>query len=176
VLYDGVPDQRDIARIVRNAPLQEAGRFTRRDLALSRMDKSLRLFQQAVEALRTEGQPELTKIQETGYLMRTTAVYGNGNFGIDDWDHIASRPGLSGPFMAEMLTVWMIRGFTHDLTEHIGGAPLDRRVKRQLGIKNATGLGTASFLVRRVTAHLVEWSVPDPEAMARIEGAQARLA
>jgi len=62
--------------------------------------------------------------------MRTRAVYVNGKFGIADRDQIASQPGLSGPFMAEMLTVWMICGFTHDRAEHIGGAPLDRWVKR----------------------------------------------
>lgn len=66
VLYDGVPDQHYIARIVRNAPLQEVGRFTRRDLVLSWANKSMRLFQHVVEGLRAEGQPELTKSKKPG--------------------------------------------------------------------------------------------------------------
>ena len=44
VLYDGIPDQTEIDRIVASAPLQEAARFTARDLVLSRANKSVRLF------------------------------------------------------------------------------------------------------------------------------------
>lgn len=147
VLFDGVPDEAEIARICADAPKQEAARFTDRDLVLSRANKSVRLFAHVVDALRAGGQPDAARIRDTGYLMRTTAVYGNGKFGIADRTRIADRPGLGGPFMAEMLTVWMIRGFTHDLAEHLGGAKLDRRLKRHLGIGNATGLGMAPFLV-----------------------------
>ena len=147
VLYDGVPDADEIARICAAAPKQEAARFSERDLVLSRANKSVRLFAHVVEALRDGKQPDPTRIRDTGYLMRTTAVYGNGKFGIADRSRIADRPGLGGPFMAEMLTVWLIRGFTHDLVEHLGGRPLERHLKRHLGIGNATGLGMAPFLV-----------------------------
>src|SRR5215813_13540264 len=44
VLYDGVPGASDIARLEANVPLQEAGRFTARDLVLARANKSVRLF------------------------------------------------------------------------------------------------------------------------------------
>ena len=206
VLYDGVPDAAEIARICEAAPRQEAARYTDRDLVLSRANKSVRLFGHVVDALRAGRQPDPTRIRDTGYLMRTTAVYGNGKFGIADRARIADRPGLGGPFMAEMLTVWLIRGFTHDLVEHLGGAKLDRHLKRHLGIGNATGLGMAPFLVshpllldawmqvretalsrvralpditqaeadrlqalsQRVTRHLAEWQVPDPEAQGDI--------
>jgi len=117
VLFDGVPDARDIARIVASAPHQEASRYCERDLILSRANKSVRLFAHTVEALRAGKQPDAELVQQTGYLMRTTAVYGNGKFGIADRSVIADRPGLGGSFMAEMLTVWLIRGFTHDLVE-----------------------------------------------------------
>lgn len=147
VLYDGVPDASEIARLAREAPKQEAGRFTKRDLVLSRANKSVRLFADVVAALRAGGQPDAARIRDTGYLMRTTAVYGNGKFGMADRARIEDRPGLGGPFMAEMLTVWLIRGFTHDLVEHVGGQSLDRRMKRYLGVGNATGLGMAPFLV-----------------------------
>ncbi|MEL6685320.1 MAG: hypothetical protein AAFQ00_08515, partial [Pseudomonadota bacterium] len=147
VLYDGIPDQSEIDRIVANAPKQEAARYTARDLVLSRANKSVRLFDHVIDALKAGGQPDPQKIRDTGYLMRTTAVYGNGKFGIADRGHIADRPGMGGPFMAEMLTVWMIRGFTHDLAEHVGGNTLSRAAKRHLGIGNSTGLGMAPFLV-----------------------------
>lgn len=169
VLYDGVPDAREIARIVRDAPRQEAARYTARDLVLSRANKSVRLFAHAVERLRAGGQPDATLVRDTGYLMRTTAVYGNGKFGIADRAVIAQRPGLEGPFMAEMLTVWLIRGFTHDLVEHVAGAPLDPALKRHLGIGNSTGLGMAPFLVSHPML-LNAWITARETALARVRG------
>ena len=167
VLYDGVPDEAEIARIVKAAPKQEAARFTPRDLVLSRANKSVRLFARVVEALKSGQQPDDEMVQQTGYLMRTTAVYGNGKFGIADRAVIADRPGLSGPFMAEMLTVWLIRGFTHDLVEHLGGMPLAHHLKRHLGIGNATGLGMAPFLVSHPLL-LDAWMQVRETALARL--------
>ena len=167
VLYDGVPDADEIARIVTNAPLQEAARFTHRDLVLSRANRSVRLFDHVVQALREGRQPDAALVHQTGYLMRTTAVYGNGKFGIADRAHIANRPGLDGPFAAEMLTVWLIRGFTHDLVEHIGGTSLDRATKRHLGIGNSTGLGMAPFLVNHPLL-LDAWIQVREIALARV--------
>lgn len=172
VLYDGIPDASEIKRIIANAPLQEAGRFTERDLVLSRANKSVRLFTHCVERLRGGRQPDPDMIRKIGYLMRTTAVYGNGKFGIADRALIEARPGLSGPFMAEMLTVWLIRGFTHDLVEHVGGAPMDRGLKRHLGIGNSTGLGMAPFLVSHPVL-LNNWMVVRETALARVRAVEA---
>ncbi len=167
VLYDGIPEQSEIDRIVASAPLQEAARFTARDLVLSRANKSVRLFDHVTDALKAGQQPDPQKIRDTGYLMRTTAVYGNGKFGIADRGHIAGRPGMGGPFMAEMLTVWLIRGFTHDLAEHVGGGTLARDAKRHLGIGNSTGLGMAPFLVNHPLL-LDAWMQVRETAIARV--------
>ena len=167
VLYDGVPDDDEIARIKANAPLQEAGRFSERDLVLSRANKSVRLFEHVTTALRDGSALDVEMIRDIGYLMRTTAVYGNGKFGIADRGRIADRPGLDGPFMAEMLTVWLIRGFTHDLAEHVGGAPLPRGLKQHLGIGNSTGLGMAPFLVSHPEL-LNNWMMVRETALARV--------
>ncbi len=167
VLYDGVPDQGEIARICASAPLQEAGRFTPRDLVLSRANKSVRLFAHVTSALRDGTPVDAEMVAQIGYLMRTTAVYGNGKFGIADRSVIAERPGLDGPFMAEMLTVWLIRGFTHDLAEHVGGAALDRNLKRHIGVGNSTGLGMAPFLVSHPEL-LNNWMMVRETALARV--------
>ena len=167
VLYDGVPDAEEIARICAAAPRQEAARFTERDLVLSRANKSVRLFAHVVERLRAGEQPDRQMVQDIGYLMRTTAVYGNGKFGIADRACIDTRPGLSGPFMAEMLTVWLIRHFTHDLVEHVGQGRLDRDLKRHLGIGNSTGLGMAPFLVTHPVL-LNNWMLARETALARV--------
>lgn len=172
VLFDGVPDAADIARIVAAAPKQEAARFEARDLVLSRANKSVRLFNHAVDALKAGRQPDRDLVAQTGYLMRTTAVYGNGKFGIADRARIADRPYMSGPFAAEMLTVWLIRGFTHDLVEHMGGQPLDSDLKRHLGIGNSTGLGMAPFLVNHPLL-LDAWMQVREAAIARVRAVPA---
>ncbi|MGC1503966.1 MAG: hypothetical protein WA782_07460 [Sulfitobacter sp.] len=167
VLYDGVPDADEIARITAAAPQQEAARFTERDLILSRANKSVRLFAHVVEALRSSHQPDADMVRDVGYLMRTTAVYGNGKFGIADRNLIHTRPGLEGPFAAEMLTVWLIRHFTHDLVEHVGQGVLDVGLKRHLGIGNSTGLGMAPFLVNHPVL-LNNWMIARETALARV--------
>jgi hypothetical protein len=184
VLFDGVPSRQDIDRLRGNAPVQEAGRFHPSDLVLSRANKSVRLFEHVVERLARGLQPDRDLVASTGYLMRTTAVYGNGKFGIADRGRIADRPGLGGPFQAEMLTVWLIRGFTLDLVEHVaheralalggtvtlggtGAARLDPALRRYFGIGNSTGLGMAPFLVNHPVL-LNNWMTARETALARV--------
>ncbi|MEH6519715.1 hypothetical protein [Sulfitobacter sp.] len=171
VLFDGVPDAEDIARITINAPLQEAGRFGPRDLILSRANKSVRLFSHVTQALRAGQQPDKQMIRDVGYLMRTTAVYGNGKFGISDRAAYDTRAGLEGPFAAEMLTVWLIRHFTHALAEHVGQGTLDPAIKRHLGIGNSTGLGMAPFLVTHPVL-LNNWMLARETALARVRAVE----
>ncbi|MFM9745459.1 hypothetical protein ACKI2C_48740, partial [Streptomyces brasiliscabiei] len=89
------------------------------ELVLARANRSVRLFDHVVESLAAGRQPDAAALEATGYLMRTTAVYGNGKFGIADRARIADRPELEGPFRAEMLSVWLIRAFTVDLADHL---------------------------------------------------------
>jgi hypothetical protein len=174
VLFDGVPSGDDIARLADSAPRQEAARYRPTELVLSRANKSVRFFEHVVERLAAGQQPDLELLRSVGYLMRTTAVYGNGKFGIADRGRIADRPELSGPFRAEMLTIYLIRCFTQDLVEHVarhrGGArfvPLERRFKRYLGIGNATGLGMAPFLASHpILIH--NWIFARETALARV--------
>jgi hypothetical protein len=182
VLFDGIPEAQDLERLAQNAPRQEAGRFDERDLVLSRANKSVRLFEHVADSLANGRQPDVGLIRSIGYLMRTTAVYGNGKFGIADRDVIAGRPGLGGPFRAEMLQVWLIRGFTHDLVEHIARSrdpekfvPLARPLKRYLGIGNATGLGMAPFLVNHPLL-LNNWVIAKETALARVRAQPAATA
>ena len=174
VLYDGLPGDADIARLEANAPLQEAGRYTRSELVLARANKSVRLFEEVAAALAQGRQPDEEQLLGVGYLLRTTAVYGNGKFGIADRDEIAARPELAGSFQAEMLTVWLIRSFTLDLVDHIahrrnpaGAARLAPDLRRALGVGNATGLGMAPFLVRHpLLTH--SWFLARETALARV--------
>ena len=117
-LFDGVPTEDDLQRLEANVPKQEAGRVSGKELTLSRANRSVRLFNSVADTLAKGEQPDKAEIAKVGYLMRTTAVYGSGKFGAADREFIQHREELSGPFQAEMLTVWLIRTFTLDLVEH----------------------------------------------------------
>ena len=175
-LYDGFPAESDLERIKQNVSRQEQGRYNQTELVISRANKSVRLFEHVVDRLARGLQPETDLVKRTGYLMRTTAVYGNGKFGIADRHVIADRAGLNEPFQAELLTVWLIRGFTIDLVEHIAksrspdtSARLKPEFKRYLGIGNATGLGMAPFLVSHPIL-LNNWMSARETALARVRG------
>jgi hypothetical protein len=185
-LVDGVADRALIERLREQAPRQEAGRFTARELVLSRANKSVRLFDRVVAGLAEGRQPAMADVLKVGYLMRTTAVYGNGKFGIADLEQVWRRGLFALPYQAEMLTVYLIRQFSFDLVEHIArrrapgrAVPLAAEAKRALGIGNATGLGMAPFLVfhpRLIDA----WIGARETALARVRavefGDPARLA
>ncbi|KQY33810.1 hypothetical protein [Rhizobium sp. Root483D2] len=179
VLYDGTPDAPELDRLSRNAPLQEAGRFRESDLVLSRANKSVRFFEHVVARLASGRQPDRDLVLDVGYLMRTTAVYGNGKFGIADRFVISHRPEMAGPFQAEMLAVWLIRGFSHDLVEHMARCrspetfvSLQRSLKQHLGMGNSTGLGMAPFLVHH-PALLNAWITAREKALAMVLGGEA---
>ena len=174
VLFDGKPSKADIEHLRDNATRQEAGRYNPVVLVLSRANKSVRLFEHVVDALAKGQQPDDKMVAATGYLMRTTAVYGNGKFGMADRADFADRPSLSQPFRLEMLTVFLIREFTIDLVNHVacsrGGkdaVTLNAATCRQLGIGNSTGLGMAPFLVSHPIL-INNWMLVRETALARV--------
>jgi len=173
-LFDGIPDAGDIERLSRNVPRQEAGRVTGREISLSRANRSVRLFDHVVESLAAGRQPDRARAEETGYLMRTTAVYGSGKFGAADRETIAGRPEFTGPFQAEMLSVFLTRAFAVDLVEHLAHlrAPdravrLDPDLRHRFGVGNSTGLGLAPFIVNHPVL-LNNWIAARETALARV--------
>ena len=153
-LYVGIPSEKQIEKLESQVKIQEKGRFDKNVLVLSRANKSVTLFENVVNSLSKGEQPSKNKIKKTSYLMRTTAVYGNGKFGIADRDLISNIKELIPPFQVEMLTVFLIREFSFLYVEHCaklkGGknaVALEYNLKKYFGIGNSTGLGMAPFLV-----------------------------
>ena len=170
----GEPNGEDIERLRANVPRQEAGRCGPTECVLSRANKSMRIFEYVVECLASGEQPLLENIVQVGYLMRTTAVYGNGKFGLSDLSNTFASGLFQRPFEAEMLTVYLIREFTIDLAEHIAlqrapqrAVKLDTEHRRAFGIGNATGLGMAPFLVSHpILIH--RWMLARETAIVRV--------
>ena len=174
-LFDGEPSLQQIKQMEQTVPVQEAGRQMPEQLSLSRANKSLRLFNHVVDALADGRQPNADMINQVGYVMRTTAVYGNGKFGIADRRRIADRDGMMEPFQAEMLSVYLIRTFSLKWIEHMakvkGGdkaIALDRTLARHMGVGNSTGLGMAPFLVNHPNL-LNNWMQTREQAIAIIK-------
>jgi hypothetical protein len=174
VLHDGIPTNKDIERLKNNVPKQEMGRLTYKELALSRANKSVRIFDHVVESLSKGKQPDMDIVNEVGYLYRTTAVYGSGKFGLADRYRIKDRPEVNGPFRLEMMLVYLVRQFTFDQVNHIAqlknpknSVHLDNTIARRLGIGNSTGLGMAPFIVNHPTL-LHKWVFAREEALRQI--------
>lgn len=153
-LFDGIPTQSDLDRLSENVPFQEAGRLRETELSLSRANRSVRLWDHVVEALSKGHQPDIDRIEDIGYLMRTTAVYGSGKFGAADRETICDRAEMKAPFQAEMLSVYLTRWFVRDLVQHMAWAKggddavhLHPDIASRLGIGNSTGLGMAPFII-----------------------------
>ena len=154
-LHVGKLSTEDLKRLKETIPLQESGRNSPNELILSRANKSVRLFQYVVDCLSFGKQPDINKINKVGYLLRTTAVYGSGKFGLSDFSNTKSTTVFNQPFRAEMLSVYLIREFSVELVEHVAkqcnpkkAVKLDRKIKQHLGIGNSTGLGMAPFIIK----------------------------
>ncbi len=173
-LTTAAADAATIERLRAAVPLQEAGRCSPAELVLSRANKSVRLFETVVAELAAGRQPTPEAVAGIGYLMRTTAVYGNGKYGLSDLAHTFGGGIFSRPFEAELFTVYLIREFSFDLVAHLArvrapatAVALAPESKRMLGIGNATGLGLAPFLI----AHPIlidRWMTARETAIARV--------
>jgi hypothetical protein len=154
-LINGKLDDQELDRLKKNVPLQESGRNSSKELILSRANKSVRLFEYVKDCLSKGLQPDINEINKVGYLLRTTAVYGSGKFGLSDFTNTKEVTDFNQPFRAEMLSVYIIREFSVELVEHVAkkqnpnkAVKLEDKIKQHLGIGNSTGLGMAPFIIK----------------------------
>ena len=153
LVYGEIGDEL-LANLKANVPLQEAGRNSNMVMVLARANKSVRVFDHIVSSLAEGQQPDLDVLAQVGYILRTTAVYGNGKFGIYDFKPLDHSEDFNQSFRAQMCAVYLIREFSLDWVDYLaqkkGGAKavsLHPDIKQYLGIGNATGLGMAPYLI-----------------------------
>jgi hypothetical protein len=177
-LCEGSLTEEKKARLRYGLPRQEVGRGDAMDLVWSRANRSTRIFDYIIEKLQAGQQPDPQILAQTGYLLRTTAVYGNGKFGIAPYEKMKENHPFYGAFRAQMFAVWMIREFSFELVEHISKAKnpkavsLHPELKRFLGIGNATGLGMVPFLISHPKL-IHAWINLKETALARVMNVQA---
>lgn len=154
-----------------NVPLQEAGRNSNMVMVLARANKSVRVFDHIVSSLAIGQQPDLDILAQVGYILRTTAVYGNGKFGIYDFKPLDHSEDFNQSFRAQMCAVYLLREFSLDWVDYLakqkGGsnaAVLHPEIKRYLGVGNATGLGMAPYLINHPCV-VDQWLTTREEAL-----------
>ncbi len=185
VLCEGVVNEAQIADLRNNVPKQEVGRYLPYVLVLSRANKSTRNFSHILDCLVRGEQPDVEQLARVGYLYRTTAVYGNGKFGIADHHKLQSTHAFNATFRAQMFAVWMVRHFALEQIHYLAwlrnpeAATLHPDLQRYMGVGNATGLGMAPFLVTHPRL-IGQWILTRERAIARVlqEGvvSEAKLA
>lgn len=153
LVYGEIGDEL-LDKLKANVPLQEAGRNSNMVMVLARANKSVRVFDHIVSSLADGQQPDLDILAQVGYILRTTAVYGNGKFGIYDFEPLNHSEDFNQSFRAQMCAVYLLREFSLDWVDYLakkrGGdkaVTLHPEIKRYLGIGNATGLGMAPYLI-----------------------------
>ena len=173
-LFRGIPNKNELNQLSKNLMIQESGRHNSKQLTLSRANKSQRIFEKVLNDLSVGKQPSKKLINEVGYLIRTTAVYGNGKFGIGDFSNNDGSNFLEKPFQAEMLTVYLVRYFSIKLINFLakkkGGkksVTLSKHLTKHLGVGNATGLGMAPFLVNHQEL-IHQWISNRETALSRV--------
>jgi len=168
-------DQVRLDFLRKNVPLQEMGRVDSGCIVLSRANKSVRNYQYVVDSLARGEQPDLDIMAKVGYLYRTTAVYGSGKFGMADWEKVKVKyPDFASPFAAEMFSCYLIRHFSLAQVDWVARhrspdttVPMADKIKRYVGIGNATGLGMAPYLINHPLL-IANWIEVRETALARI--------
>jgi hypothetical protein len=145
------------AELRRNVPVQERGRVDPDTIILTRANRSARFFDYVSDCLASGSQPDVNVIGPSPYLIRSTAFYGNGKFGLKEFADIPADHPLAVPYRSQMLAAWLLRELSMDMVEHIAAAKaaaagtsavrLDTAWSRYLGLGNATGLGMVPFVI-----------------------------
>ncbi|MBP0460246.1 hypothetical protein JFN87_22530 [Streptomyces bomunensis] len=152
-LVEGVWDEARRSELRAQVPRQESGRADAATLVWTRANRSSRFFDYVVDRLARGMQPDPAALGDAAYLVRSTAFYSNGKFGLADFGRL--RPGhpLRLPYRSQMLTAWLLRELSHDLVEHCAAAKSPHAVALEgdwrcfLGLGNATGLGMVPYVI-----------------------------
>jgi hypothetical protein len=151
-LNEGAATEEDIEAARRELPKLYTGRATPNALIWCRSNRSMRVFDQTLDALADGRQPAIEDLSKVCYLMRNTGLDGNGTFGTRSFPSLGRDHPLGGVLQAQLLTAYMMREYSCDLVEHLArlksdnAVPLDTSIRRYLGVGNGSALGLIFFI------------------------------
>ena len=167
---DWTPEREALLRV--EVPKQRAGYADYDTLVYARGNRSGRLFDHVVDSLAAGRQPDLARIAEVGYILRTTAFIGNGQLGTRSYAGFASDHPLRRPYHAQMCSGFLLREYVFDLVDHMArarnphAARLDPAFRRYLGLGNAAATGLVAFAVNH-PHWLHRWTLANETAIAK---------
>ena len=153
-LSEGRATEADIEQARQELPKLYTGRATPNTLIWCRSNRSMRVFDQTLDALARGSQPALEDLSKVCYLMRNTGLDGNGTFGTRSFPSLGPNHPLGGVLQAQLLTAYMMREYSCDLVEHLArlksdnAVALDPAIRRYLGVGNGSALGLIFFVHR----------------------------
>jgi hypothetical protein len=173
-LFLGIPSEADLEQSRIEIQKVVWGRAAPGTIVWSRANRSVRLFEHVIASLAAGRQPDPARLNQVGYLIRTTGFSGNGRNGMHDYAHLrAIGHPLRAPYHAQMLAAYLWREFGFELAEHMArqrnpdAARLAPEIRRFMGIGNASGLGLVPFVVRH--PRLVQaWIAAREGALAKV--------
>ncbi|NDZ77876.1 hypothetical protein G3I19_04920 [Streptomyces sp. SID10853] len=152
-LVEGPWNETRHAELRAQVPGQEKGRADAATLVWTRANRSRRFFDYVVDRLAEGRQPDPAELGDAAYVLRSTAFYSNGKFGLADYGRLPADHPLRLPYRSQMLTAWLLRELSYDLVEHCAAAKspdavvLDGDWRCFLGLGNATGLGMVPYVI-----------------------------
>jgi hypothetical protein len=153
-LNEGPATEADVESARQELPKLYTGRASPNALIWCRSNRSMRVFDQTLEALAAGRQPSIEDLSKVCYLMRNTGLDGNGTFGTRSFPSLGRDHPLGGVLQAQLLTAYMMREYSCDLVEHLArlkserAVPLDPSIRRFLGVGNGSALGLIFFVHR----------------------------
>ncbi len=133
-------------------PAQERGRLDPGVLVITRGNRSVRFFEYLVDRLAAGAQPEPELVGDAGYIMRSTAFYANGKFGMRSFAGYPAEHPLGAPYRAQFLAAWCFRELSYDVVEQVARLRGGSRAtvfsggwRTFFGLGNATGLGLVPY-------------------------------
>lgn len=151
-LIEGPATESEIETARRELPKLYTGRATEKTLIWCRSNRSMRVFDQTLEALSQGRQPDASSLSKVCYLMRNTGLDGNGTFGTRSFPSLGKSHALGGVLEAQLLTAYMMREFSCDLVEHLArkrsadAVQLAPQLRRYIGVGNGSALGLIFFI------------------------------
>jgi len=179
-LVEGDLDEERIAELRANVPQQEGGRADKGTIIWARGNRSTRFFNAVVDKLAAGQQPDPTIFGASPYVMRSTAFYSNGKFGLADFERFPPDHPFAVPYRPHFLAGWLMREFSLDLVEHCARAvranavPLDPQWRRYFGLGNATGLGMVPYVINHPQI-LDAWTHLREVPLAEVRGRTVKL-
>lgn len=175
-LSEGIASDEEIASAREELPKLYRGRATPNTLVWGRSNRSMRVFNTTLEALKAGKQPEVDAISNVCYLMRNTGLDGNGTFGTRSFASLGKDHALGGMLEAQLLTAYLMRELSCDLVSELAriqapetAVPLATDLREYFGVGNGSALGLI-FYVQKHPRLIDSWLRAREEAIATARG------